>query len=408
MLAYATHKIVPLLLICLLVGMTLVAFRNSGPPSLLDNLDPRMLATLTAIANQDGISVETAAYKYGWQNDMAIMVDRIRTAHPNSVTMAEVTGDRSARIDFSGALPSSAQSEISEFQRLHPSVSVETRINRGYSERDLDNAMEAIHFTLLQQDEVEDAVTMFDDGTIASRVLLSTGTPADNALQDLRRLAGEKLVQDKSNLSDYISVTVDEVESTDELGGEENSSYHYGGEVISGCTSGFAVVDSSGTRGMATAAHCTDFPTDDGQTLSLREAHKGSYGDVQWHTGTQTVYDDFYQGNSSQTETNSADVSGTANPVKKQNLCRNGKTTHQKCDKVRKLSVCKGSVCKLVSMENHNSKGGDSGGPYYVGGTAYGIHQGYHTEWTSPWKKRGLFTRATYFDEALDVSVATN
>ncbi len=115
-------------------------------------------------------------------------------------------------------------------------MSVETRINRGYSERDLDNAMEAIHFALLQQDEVEDAVTSFDDGTIASRVVLSIGTPADSALRDLRRLSGEMLVQDKSNLADYISVTVDEVESTDELGGEEISSYHYGGEVISGCT----------------------------------------------------------------------------------------------------------------------------------------------------------------------------
>lgn len=413
MLAYATHKLIPILLICLLLGMFMVAFGKANPPDVTSSLDAPMLSMMQSLANRDGTSVEAAAYKYGWQNDMALMVDRIREAFPNSVTEAEVTGERSGRIDFAGDLPSSAQSEISAFQTLHPGVQVETRTNRGYSELDLDNALEAIHYALLERDEVENAITSFDSGTIRSRVLLSGEPESPNStLGDLRELADEKLVEDKANMTDSISVVVEEMESADELGGDENSSAHLGGEVVTGggflCTSGFSVKNSSGEKGLATAAHCDDILNDDGQSISVRAQHKGSYGDVQWHTATQTVYDDFYQGNDSQTEASSADVSGIANPVKEQELCRNGATTHQKCDTVRKLSVCKGSVCKLVQMKGHNSSGGDSGGPYFVGGTAYGIHTGYQTDWLPPWRKRSVFTRATYFDEAIGVYVATN
>ena len=257
---------------------------------------------------------------------------------------------------------------------------------------------------------MQNAVTSFENGVITSRVLLSgEATSPNSTLGGLRELAGEKLVADKSNMTDYISVTVEEMASADELGGEENASEHLGSEVITACTHGFAVKTSSGTRGMTTAAHCGDFPSDDGQTLSLRAQHKGAYGDVQWHTGSQTVRDDFYRGNTSQTEADVADVSGVANPMEDQRLCRNGRKTHQKCDTVRKLSVCKGNICKLVQMETHNSKDGDSGGPYFVNGVAYGIHQGYHTDpWWLPLAQRGLFSRATYFDEAINVYVATN
>ena len=82
------------------------------------------MGQLRTMAAQDGISVETAAYRYGWQNDLALAVDRIREAHPNAVTTSAVTGDRKGRIDFAGELPSSAQSEVAAFQALHPGRNV--------------------------------------------------------------------------------------------------------------------------------------------------------------------------------------------------------------------------------------------------------------------------------------------
>lgn len=229
MLLHAISRAIPVALVCLLVGMAILAFRNANPPNVMTTIDPGMMGQLRTMAAQNGISVETAAYRYGWQNDLALAVDRIREAHPNAVTTSAVTGDRKGRIDFAGELPSSAQSEVAAFQALHPGVEVEMRTNRGYSERDLDNAMEAIHYALLESDGVRNAVTSFENGVITSRVLLSgEATSPNSTLGGLRELAGEKLVADKSNMADYISVTVEEMASADELGGEENASEHLG------------------------------------------------------------------------------------------------------------------------------------------------------------------------------------
>ena len=213
--------VLTILIIVVAVGIwALVYYSGRTVPDVTNTLSPSMLDMMESMAEQEGISVEEAAYKYGWQNDMALAVDRIREAHPNSVTESAVTGDRSARIDFAGGPPSSAQSEVSEFQALHPGVEVEMRTNRGYSDRDLDNAMEAIHYALLDRDEVENAVTSFDKGTITSRVLIS-GESSSDTLGMLRELAGEKLTEDKSNMADYINVVVEGMKSVDELGGEE-------------------------------------------------------------------------------------------------------------------------------------------------------------------------------------------
>ena len=59
-------------------------------------------------------------------------------------------------------------------------------------------------------------------------LLSGEATSPNSTLGGLRELAGEKLVADKSNMADYISVTVEEMASADELGGEENASEHLG------------------------------------------------------------------------------------------------------------------------------------------------------------------------------------
>jgi streptogrisin C len=55
-------------------------------------------------------------------------------------------------------------------------------------------------------------------------------------------------------------------------------------------------------------------------------------------------------------------------------------------------------------MRNHYGQGEDSGGPWFYGNTAYGLHQGW--KW---WKfqERDMFTPVTYIDNALGIYVAT-
>ena len=225
MLLHTISRAIPIALVCLLVGMAIASFREAKHPAV--NLDPVMMSQMETIASQRGMSVEEAAYRYGWQNDFSMMVDRIREASPNSVTTSEIAGDRQGLVSFAGAVPPTAEGEVTTFQSLHVGVAVELRPNQGYSERDLDQAMEAVHYGLLNQPEVENAITSFSSGTITSRVLLSDGAPP-GILDKLRVIATEKLTQSEAKLSDYVSVQVG-VMKPEDAGGLENDSAHLGG-----------------------------------------------------------------------------------------------------------------------------------------------------------------------------------
>lgn len=73
-----------------------------------------------------------------------------------------------------------------------------------------------------------------------------------------------------------------------------------------------------------------------------------------------------------------SNVTGTGTATRGQRLCRYGQTTGGHCDDVsRWLNECEGRACRLVAMERYTSAGGDSGGPYFSGTTAYGIHYGW-------------------------------
>lgn len=79
-------------------------------------------------------------------------------------------------------------------------------------------------------------------------------------------------------------------------------------------------------------------------------------------------------------------------------MCKNGKTNHQQCQKVRKLGVCKSVYCNLVQMEARIAAGGDSGGPVFWSNTAYGLHHGPHFD-PFPFE-RDLYSRADRIDDA--------
>jgi len=112
-------------------------------------------------------------------------------------------------------------------------------------------------------------------------------------------------------------------------------------------------------------------------------------------------------GNSTTTEVNLRDVSNYSSPTLGQTLCLNGKTTHSHCAQVRKVSVCSNGACNLVQMSIRVSEDGDSGGPWYSGNVAYGIHKGWQCDPSCPFD-RSIFTRVTRLDEGLGVVVATS
>src|SRR3954466_11368780 len=105
----------------------------------------------------------------------------------------------------------------------------------------------------------------------------------------------------------------------------------------------------------------------------------GDWGDFQFQTVGNTEVDDFHY-NWSVTR----DVAAIANPVSGQTLCKFGQTFGAGCADVQDLSACATvtsaegtyTACLLVRTDNDISDPGDSGGPWYWGTTAYGIHWG--------------------------------
>lgn len=378
-----------------------------APPGIDDPVSEAELHSLQTLASQSGISLQAAIDRYAWNDNFALAVARIREAFPGAFTDAEIVDAAHAWVAFAGSAPEAARDMIEAFGTTH-GVSVDVRTNLGFTEVELQNAIETVHFAVLESPEVRDASTSFDveTGRITTTVVLES-TVSDSVLDDLQVVATQNLIGAAgAGIRDSITISV--VRSNRQvLGGDESNSEHLGGEGIIRCTTGFGTKTSTGVRGISTAGHCDDPQIDDGSTLTFKAAHEGTHGDFQWHTGPKTHRDDFYSGSSSSTEVNRWDVSSVGSPVVGQSLCRNGVTSHRDCQEVRKLNVCAGGECNLVQMGAHLSAGGDSGGPVFWGNTAYGIHKGWMYDPFWPFD-REVFSRADRIDNALGIFIATN
>lgn len=377
-------------------------------PEIGDPISEAELQDLQSLASQSGISLQAAIDRYAWNDNFALAVARIREALPGDYAGAEIVGADHAWVAFAGHAPELARDIIDTFSSNHSGVSVDVRTDLGFTELKLERAIEAVHFAVLETPEVKDASTTFDFETaqITTTVVLES-TASDPVLDDLRAVATQN-VTDAGGAGILDSITISVVRSTGPvLGGNTSNSLHLGGEDITGCTSGFGTKTSSGSRGISTAGHCSNSQTDDGAGLTYKGGHEGTHGDFQWHTGPKAEVDDFYSGNASSTEVNRRDVSSVGSPVVGQSLCQNGVTTHKSCKEVRKLNVCYGKACNLVQFGNRTVQGGDSGGPVFLGNTAYGLIYGWHYDPFWPYD-RDLFSRADRIDNALGIFIATS
>ncbi len=380
---------------------------NVAAPEINDPVSAAELEDLKAVASQYGISLQAAMDRYAWNDNFGLAVAKIREEAPTAFTGAEIVDASNAWVAFASDAPQAALDIIGTFRTGHSGISVEVRTGKGFTEVELEKAIEAAHFAVYEATEVRDASTTFDfaTGQIKAVVVLES-TASDSVLDALRADAANEVTN--ATRADILnSITTSVVRSNHEvLGGSDSSTEHLGGEALSICTSGFGTKNSSGVRGITTAGHCPNSLADDGTSLTFEGEHKGSFGDFQLHTGPQKETDDFYAGNTVSVEVNRRDVSSVQCPTVGQMLCRNGKKTFRRCQKVRKLNVCSGVYCNLVQMGARRAKGGDSGGPVFKGNTAYGLHQGWMDD---PWPfKRDLFSRADQIYNALGTRIATD
>jgi hypothetical protein len=202
----------------------------------------------------------------------------------------------------------------------------------------------------------------------------ATGIPAAGAVDVRANRAEVHVLRGRAAAARAVLGAEDAaVVEVDQLPVEEISMY--GGLPISTCTTGFTVRNSAGTRGVSTAGHCGNSQTLSGYALTFRgEAYSGSY-DVQWHNASGHTYPNTIKVGSG-TRSITGTRSRTSQTVGSQ-VCKQGKTTGYTCGTISTISYCASGACTWVRVAGNGvnlSEGGDSGGPWFSGNTAYGSH----------------------------------
>ena len=289
--------VVGAMLVALVVAASIAL--SPGTQSTTAGISEAELVDLQAVADQYGISLQTAIDRYAWNDDFAAAVAKIREAVPGAFTGAEIVDAGNAWVAFTGSAPAAATPIINNFTSSHSGVSVEVRANKGFTEVELEKAIKAAHFAVYDSPEVLNASTSFDFSTDTIETITRlASTASDTLLDELQSSAATKITTaTRAGILDNISNSVTRFEG-EVLSIKESNNEHLGGERLvidlgNGdaeiCTSGFGVKDADGNRGILTAGHCANtIVRDDGWTLAFKahtdEDGEREHGDFQWHT----------------------------------------------------------------------------------------------------------------------------
>ena len=195
-----------------------------SPPEIDDPPNTADLSDLQAVADRKGITLQEAIDRYGWNDNFALAVSRIREAAPATFAGAEIVDGANAWIAFTGRPTEAALDIVELFRRSHSGVSVEVRTDLGFSEAELEEAIPAVHYAVLRSHGVRDANTSFDTamGQIRTIVVLES-TASDSLLDDLRTIATKRLIDvTRPDILDSITISVVRSEGP-VLGGDESN-----------------------------------------------------------------------------------------------------------------------------------------------------------------------------------------
>lgn len=165
----------------------------------------------------------------------------------------------------------------------------------------------------------------------------------------------------------------------------------YAGLTLTGApsvTSGFAVINSGGTRGITTAGHCNDSQSYAGYDLPYFYGRCWAYFDVQWHTAPDFTVTNKVKYSSNSTfrviSTKSRSQQSIGAWVAKYGRVT-GFTAGLISSKTVRPSHVPSATATFIRVDNSAGYGdlcepGDSGAPWFYWGEAWGIMSGYPTE----------------------------
>ena len=212
-----------------------------APPGIDDAISDAELQDLQTVASQSGLSLQEAIDRYAWNDNFAFAVSEIREASPEAFARAEIVDAGRAWVGFAGDVPQAALDIIDTFRSSHSGVRVEVRTDLGFTEVELQSAIQAVHSAVFEAPEVRDAATSFDfaTGQITTTVVLES-TASGSVLDDLRTVAAANLT-DATRADIVNSITTSVVRSEHQvLGVYESNTEHQEG----------LVTNSSGSVGL--------------------------------------------------------------------------------------------------------------------------------------------------------------
>lgn len=346
------------------------ATASSTPKSAEDGHDEEWFNTLSS---ELGIPSEDAVARYAWSDEFSDALARVKGVHGDTFAWGAMnpSGEVGATVAFVGEPPAGVVDLFSE-------VPVPVTIEGGapQSEKSYVDAVSSAHYaaraSLKARGLSSNAVASEYDrvsGTVLVHLLGSTAKVPEVALNAIQSHA----IAAVNRMPLAAAERRPAVEVVAALGGSAQNDILRGGGQMSGCTSGFTVRDlDSGLRGLLTADHCGTSQSYEGRSLNYRRSLAASRGDISFFSSSETASPTFWRSFSTYNTVTTHPMA----PALGQALCKFGRTTGQSCDTVRNFGACRGPYCNLVEMYNRRADGGDSGGPWFDGARAVGIHSG--------------------------------
>lgn len=333
------------------------------------------------------------------QQRAATLATTIADRYPNQFSLLVHHADGTATIHMVGGVPADVSGLISAER------GVVAQGGAVYSETQAEELMAAVHFAMVDSLQSTDILTTADN--VTGEITVVTKVPADaldilNDARDALHVARGDAGGFASHVAEAAeSAGVDETLLLDRVVIEHDPTLSFEQQSINGgdlltvyntttrwCTAGFPAKDAGGKTGLTTAEHCTNkivngksvnqpLTVDGGKKLINPPQTKmfRSEGDAAYlRSNNVTVNPRFRYDWGSYRNVWAHPVMGVGTKV-----CRFGaKTgTGSGCTKVKYVSACYSVYCGLATTTawTRDDKG-DSGGPWYYGNNAYGIHSG--------------------------------
>ena len=372
-------------------------FERSGKQAVVFQDEREARATdIALIAKQKGLPVEIVEQSMTFQEAFSAYAEDILSRYPNQVSAVWVEPIPGAKghIKFVADVPSDVIEGLARDSALNPN----NVVLAGDGKISMEDNFRRAEFVVaaLKDSGYSNLITFFDQ--VSEKIQIELLLPAQISQPDksdiVNAIRSKLQTERQKDADDQLRGRAAEFEESDVnltvFSGEGpivTLTHSRGGNWLRDagvreCTSGWSVNGPNGD-GIITAGHCTSLDQFEEEGVSLygitwRSEVFNASGDVEYHTTSHVEYDDFYAQSGA---ANIRDVTGikTTNTMVGSAVCfygraSNVRTCNHEVEAVDVNVVVDGTpVGDQARASNDSAIGGDSGGGWSVGNTAWGV-----------------------------------